>query len=94
MNRALGVVPGVPLKRSDDTNPFRERWRALFLLVVEPAALFEFAPQSFNRGCLIAVADDDHLPRLEVDFPSLNPVVDIALEDDLGPVLRSASISR
>jgi hypothetical protein len=60
----------------------------LFLLVVEPATLFEFASQPLDGGCLVAVADDNYLPRLEVDFPALSPVIDITLEDDFGPVLK------
>jgi hypothetical protein len=39
----------------------------LFLLVVEPATLFEFALQSLDGSRLVAVADDDRLPRLELD---------------------------
>jgi hypothetical protein len=45
----------------------RTRRRALFLLVVEPATLVEFALQALDGSCLVAVADDDHLPRLGVE---------------------------
>jgi hypothetical protein len=45
----------------------RTRRRALFLRVVEPATLVEFASQPLNGSCLVAVADDDHLPRFEVE---------------------------
>jgi len=44
----------------------RPRRRALFLRVVEPATLVEFALQALDGGCLVAVADD-HLPRLGVE---------------------------
>jgi hypothetical protein len=39
VNHALDVVADVSPERSDDTDPLRERRWALFLLVVEPAAL-------------------------------------------------------
>jgi hypothetical protein len=39
-------------------------------------------------SCLIAVADDDYLPRIEVDFPALSPAIDIPFENDLGSVLK------
>jgi len=56
VDRVLDVVPGVTSKRRDDADPLRERRRLLFLLVVEPATLFEFASQSLNGGRLVAVA--------------------------------------
>ena len=88
VDRALNVVASVAPERGHNTDPFRERRRALSLLIAEPATLFEVASQSLDRGRLVTVADDDHFPRLEVDLPTLDPVVDIALEDDFGPVLE------
>jgi hypothetical protein len=84
----LDVVASVAPEGGHDTDPLWERRRLLFLLVVEPATFFEFDSQSLDCSRLVAVADDDHLPRFEVDFPTLSPVVDIAFEDDLGPVLE------
>jgi hypothetical protein len=75
-DRALDVIAGIATEGSDDTDPFRERRRALFLFVV-PATLFEFAPQSLNCGRLVAVTDDDHLPWFKIDFPAFNLVVDV-----------------
>jgi len=88
VDRVLDVVPGVSSEGRDDADPLRKRRRLLFLLVVEPATLFEFASQSLDGSRLVAVADDDHFPRFEVDLPTFDPVVDIALKDDLGPVFE------
>jgi hypothetical protein len=84
----LDVVASVAPEGGHDTDPLWERRRTLFLLVVEPATLFEFASQSFDSGCLVTVADNDHLPGLEIDFPTFDPVVDIAFEDDLRAILE------
>jgi len=46
VDSVLDVVPGVSSKGRDDADSLRKRRRLLFLLVVEPATLFEFASQS------------------------------------------------
>jgi len=56
---------------------------ALILFVVEPTTFFKFALWSLNDGGLVAIADDEHLPRVDIDFPTLDRVVHIAFEDDL-----------
>jgi len=43
VNRVLDVVAGIPTKRGHGTDPLREHWRLLFLVVVELTAFFEFA---------------------------------------------------
>jgi len=58
-----------PPEGRDDADPLRKRRRLLFLLVVEPATLFEFASQSLDGSRLVAVADDDHFHGLRSIFP-------------------------
>ena len=84
---STGVVTVSQFCRRRTSGAARRRWpqrrrRPLFLPVLEPATLFEFAPQSLNRSRLVVIADDNHPPRLEVDFPTFSPVVDIAFEGD------------
>jgi len=69
VDRVLDVVPGVSSEGRDDADPLRKRRRLLFLLVVEPATLFEFASQSLDGSRLVAVADDDHFHGLRSIFP-------------------------
>jgi len=69
VDRVLDVVPGIATWGSDDTDPLRERRRPLFLLVVEPATLLEFASQSLDGRRLVAVADDDDFHGLRSIFP-------------------------
>jgi hypothetical protein len=58
VDRALDVIAGIDTEGGYDPNPFWERQRALFLVVVEPATFFEFASQSLDGSRLVAVADD------------------------------------
>ena len=39
----LNVIAGITTERSDDTDSLRECRRLLFLLIIKPATLFEFA---------------------------------------------------
>jgi hypothetical protein len=81
-----------PWREGDNADLLWESWWFLLVRIIEPAALLEFRPESLGSSCLVTITDNPDLPRFEVDLSTLDPVVNIILEDDLLPSSRSMFI--
>jgi hypothetical protein len=88
MDRVLNVVSGIALEGSDDADSIRKSWWVFLVLVIEPSALFELRCETFESGSLFPLADDCDPPRLDVEFPTLDPVIDVSVNDDFEAILE------